>query len=162
MTMPPPLDIVKACVVGIDDKEVIVDIGEKFESRIPVSDWTGGEELPQVGDVLDVLIDDENDVDDRPTRVQRIHVVKEFSIRPPGIPEFVPGQIFVGRIHRRIESGFLIDIGVNVFLPNGDASVDMLRDSSAFIGRQVTCKITRIDLEKNIVHVALVDEMVKL
>jgi len=53
---------------------------------------------------------------------------------------------------RRIKGGLLVDIGVPVFLPASQVDIRKPGDISRFIGKEVDCKILKIDVEgRNIV-----------
>jgi len=57
-----------------------------------------------------------------------------------------------GKVIRRIKGGLLVDIGVPVFLPASQVDIRKPGDISRFIGRDVDCKILKIDVEgRNIV-----------
>jgi small subunit ribosomal protein S1 len=57
-----------------------------------------------------------------------------------------------GRVIRRIKGGLLVDIGVPVFLPASQVDIRKPGDISRFIGKEVECKILKIDVEgRNIV-----------
>jgi len=62
------------------------------------------------------------------------------------------GDVVKGRVIRRIKGGFLVDIGVPVFLPASQVDIRKPGDISRFIGQEVRCKILKIDVEgRNIV-----------
>ena len=52
--------MVKGTIVRIDNDHVIVDVGFKSEATIPSNEWTE-EDPPEVGQVIDVLIEDLED-----------------------------------------------------------------------------------------------------
>ena len=62
------------------------------------------------------------------------------------------GDIVKGRVIRRIKGGLLVDIGVSVFLPASQVDIRKPGDISRFIGKEIECKILKIDIEnRNIV-----------
>ena len=148
--------IPNARIVRIEDEAAWFDIGSKFEAPIPLSDWQD-ESSPRVGDEFDVFVDDQYEVDDGPLRIVRL-----FDCKIPRntdwddiIETISPGETRIGRIARRIKGGFLVDIGVNVFLPDECATTPMLADPEAFMDQQVTCRITAIEREMRNIRVAL-------
>src|SRR4030042_730401 len=62
------------------------------------------------------------------------------------------GDVVKGTVIRRIKGGLLVDIGVPVFLPASQVDIRKPGDISRFIGKEVDCKILKIDVEgRNIV-----------
>jgi len=62
------------------------------------------------------------------------------------------GDVVRGRVIRRIKGGLLVDVGVPVFLPASQVDIRKPGDISRFIGKEVDCKILKIDVEgRNIV-----------
>lgn len=148
-------DIRIARIVRVDDAAAWLDIGEKFEAMLPLADWADPVALPRVGDRVVVQIVDDLAVDNRPLRVIRL----EAHIIPanPGRKFFAkasPGDIHVGRITRKIKDGFLVDIGVNAFLPDEAATEAMRADVQACIGQSGSWRITRIDRDQLCIYIA--------
>src|SRR6266550_5783303 len=57
-------DVMKGTVLKITDTDVVVDIGYKSEGVIPVSQFKDGDRITvKVGDIIDVLLEDTEDVD---------------------------------------------------------------------------------------------------
>jgi small subunit ribosomal protein S1 len=62
------------------------------------------------------------------------------------------GDVVRGKVIRRIKGGLLVDIGVPVFLPASQVDIRKPGDISRFIGKEVECKVLKIDVEsRNIV-----------
>jgi len=62
------------------------------------------------------------------------------------------GDVVSGRVIRRIKGGLLVDIGVPVFLPASQVDIRKPGDISRFIGKEVECKVLKIDVDnRNIV-----------
>ena len=53
--------IIDGKILRIDNEFVLVDVGYKSEGIIPLSEWEEGEEPPQVGEHVKVLIEDVED-----------------------------------------------------------------------------------------------------
>ena len=64
-----------ARVIRIDGVTVWLDIGAKFETSLPLSEWNE-ESAPGVGEKTLIYVDDDISVDSRPLRVSRafIHI----------------------------------------------------------------------------------------
>jgi small subunit ribosomal protein S1 len=149
-------EVRNARVIRIDNEFVWLDIGFKFESVLPLSSWQD-DSPPNVGDEIMVLIEDDLDVDDRPLTIARVHVTR----RHPGwrfVANAKPGDVHSGRITRRIAGGFLVNIGVNVFLPDEHLPQEMLANPEAHIGQTGDWRITKVDVKEMSIQIAPVKE----
>jgi len=146
-----------ARVVRIDNESVWFDVGCKLESTIALSKWGSDEEPPSIGDKFPIMIDDDRDVDDRPLKIIRVDIrrIPRIPVWESVIANIELGQIHSGRISRKIDGGFLVDIGVNTFLPDARATPAMITDADTFVGRDVTCRITSVDHDRRSIEVSL-------
>src|ERR1043166_1201700 len=55
------------------------------------------------------------------------------------------GDVIKGRVVRKIKGGLLVDVGVPVFLPASQVDVRRVEDIGEFLGKEVECKILKID-----------------
>ena len=61
-------------------------------------------------------------------------------------------DIVSGAVTRKIKGGLLVNIGVNVFLPASQVDIRRPHDIGEYIGKEVRCKILKIDqTRRNIV-----------
>lgn len=147
--------VLSASVVRIEDGMAWFDIGSKFESSIPLTDWED-EDPPKVGDVFRVMIDEDCDVADRPLKIIRVEVrVDPMHDLDKIIKSLSVGQVYAGILTRRIRDGFLVDIGVNAFLPDDCVPAEMKANPDAFIEQEIRCRVTSIDQERRVVCVAI-------
>ncbi|WP_295445909.1 30S ribosomal protein S1, partial [uncultured Thiodictyon sp.] len=64
------------------------------------------------------------------------------------ITDHKEGDVVTGRVMRKIKGGLLVDIGVPVFLPASQVNIRRPGDIAEYIGKEVTCKILKIDEER--------------
>ncbi len=146
-----------APIVRIEEGAAWFDTGSKHASSIPLTDWDG-ETPPRVGDRYPVLIEEVEDVADRPLKIVRMQVRTEPKLPlEEMLAAFSVGQQYTGRISRRISDGFLVDIGVNAFLPDRDAPAEMLADPAAYLDTEIYCRVTEINFERPMIRVAISD-----
>ena len=133
--------IIVGTVVSVSDDWVIVDVGYKAEGEVPKNHFEGAE--IKVGDQVDVLIEEVDESDGR------IMLSKRKADRIKGWEQVVDthneGDVVSGRVTRKIKGGLLIDIGVPVFLPASQIAIRRVGDVSEFVGRDLECKIIKID-----------------
>jgi small subunit ribosomal protein S1 len=141
--------IVGGRVVNVIGDSVIVDIGYKSEGTVPKNEFDRPEQMA-VGEKVEVEL---VDID---SESGQITLSKRKADRTRGwervIREHKEGDVVEGRVMRKIKGGLLVDIGVPVFLPASQVDIRRPSDIAEYIGRDIKCKILKIDeSRKNIV-----------
>jgi len=139
--------IVKGKIIGITPMGVVVDIGYKSEGIISREEFPSPEKL-KIGDEVDVLLETkEND--------EGVVVLsKEKVERARGWDRIVKGQgegdVIEGKILKKVRGGFIVDVGIEAFLP---ASQAVLREmDTADTSTVFQFKILKINkVRKNVV-----------
>ncbi len=141
--------IVTGKVLSIHDGDVLIDIGYKSEGIIPVQEF---KELPEdlIGKEVEVFLEQLEDRDGmiviskRRAEQQRAwdYVVNECT----------EGSLVEGIIRSCVKGGFVVDVGVDAFLPGSQLDVTPVRNPEEHVGRTYQFRILKINLErKNIV-----------
>jgi len=144
-----PGTILKGTVVTRIGSEVIVEVGLKSEGVVDAGEFDSSEEI-EPGKEIEVLLED---TDSEGGLVllskHKADVIRGWKTIVETKKE---GDVVKGRVIRRIKGGLLVDIGVPVFLPASQVDIRKPGDISRFIGKEVDCKILKIDVEgRNIV-----------
>jgi small subunit ribosomal protein S1 len=149
--------IVEGRILRVEEGNVMVDIGFKSEASVPMSEWREGEEQPQVGQLVSVLIEDLEDEQARPEdggmlRVSKLKADKQRQWNDV-ISKLKEGDPVTGTVTRKIKGGLLVDVsGVNMFLPASQVDIRRPADIGDYIGRVVQCEVLKIDeARRNIV-----------
>jgi len=142
-------EIVKGKVVSITKKDVIVDIGYKSEGAISISEFQDPEAI-KVGDEMEVYL--ESKEDDNGMLV----LSKQKAERAVGwemvIGRYGEGDAVEGRVTKKVKGGFMVDIGVEAFLPASLAAVRNFGNLNQMLGQVFPFKIVKINKpRKNIV-----------
>ncbi|MCE2750613.1 MAG: 30S ribosomal protein S1 [Planctomycetota bacterium] len=148
--------IVEGKIVEINEEFVVVDVGFKSEGAIPKNEWEEGEEPPQVGQMIKVLIEeveDQNILEEARNMIvlskRKAEKIIQWEKMMASVQE---GQVVTGTVTRKIKGGLLVDIGVNVFLPASQVDIRRPNDIGDYIGRVVQCEVLKIDeARRNIV-----------
>ena len=149
--------IVEGRILRVEDGNVMVDIGFKSEASVPVDEWREGEEPPQVGQLVSVLIQDLEDEQASQDDGAMLRVSKGQADRLKQWNEVISklkeGDPVTGVVERKIKGGLLVDIGgVKVFLPASQVDIRRPSDIGDYIGRTVQCEVLKIDeARRNIV-----------
>ena len=144
-----PGTILKGRIVSQIGSDIIVEIGLKSEGVVDAGEFDRTDEV-EPGKEIEVLIEDSD------AGGGLILLSKRKADRIRGWEKIIEtkkeGDIVEGKVVRRIKGGLLVDIGVPVFLPASQVDIRRPGDISRFIGRDVECRILKIDIEgKNIV-----------
>jgi small subunit ribosomal protein S1 len=144
-----PGTILKGTIVSQIGNDVIVEVGLKSEGVVDASEFDSPDEIVP-GKELEVLLEDT----DSESGLILLSKRKADTIRgwETIINTKKEGDTVKGKVIRRIKGGLLIDIGVPVFLPASQVDIRKPGDISRFIGKEIDCKILKIDVEgRNIV-----------
>jgi small subunit ribosomal protein S1 len=151
-----PNQIVEGKVLRIDDDYVLVDVGYKSEGIVPREEWEEGDELPQVGDTIRVLVEDVEELggrhDDRGMIILSKRKAEKIEKWMKVMETVHEGDTVTGIVTRKIKGGLLVDIGVNVFLPASQVDIRRPHDIGEYIGKEIKCMVLKIDeARRNIV-----------
>jgi len=137
--------ILKGKVIDVRGNEVIVDVGYKSEGIIPIDEFGSPPEVSPVMEIEVLLEDVEDDSG-------MIVLSKKKADRIRGweriISECKEGDVVTGVVMRKIKGGLLVDIGVPVFLPASQVDIRRPGDIAEWVGKEVTCKILKIDKDR--------------
>jgi small subunit ribosomal protein S1 len=144
-----PGTILKGTIVSRIGNDVIVEVGLKSEGIVDAGEFDSPEEI-ETGKEIEVLLEDT----DSESGLILLNKRKADLMRgwQTILETKKEGDVVKGKVIRRIKGGLLVDIGVPVFLPASQVDIRKPGDISRFIGKEVDCKILKIDVEgRNIV-----------
>lgn len=136
-------DVVMATVVGITDREVLLNIGFKSDGLVSISEFR---DLPnlKVGDQVEVFIEKQEDamgqlvISRKKARVLTAWNNIEKS--------FTEDAIIDAFVKRRTKGGLIVDIyGIEAFLPGSQIDVKPIRDFDIFVGKKMEVKVVKIN-----------------
>lgn len=147
--------IVEGKVIRVEGDFVIVDIGFKSEGLVNRNEWEEGQELPNPGDTIRVLIEEVED-GNNPGGMPQMDEAKGMIMLSKRKAEKIEawkkvmesvheGDVVTGTVIRKIKGGLLVDIGVNVFLPASQVDIRRPADIGEYIGRSIQCSVLKID-----------------
>jgi small subunit ribosomal protein S1 len=148
--------IVEGKIIRIDEEYVLVDVGYKSEGTIARNEWEEGEELPEVGQTIRVLVEDVEDshgpLEERGMIVLSKRKAEKIEKWMKVMETVHEGDVVKGEAVRKIKGGLLVDIGVNVFLPASQVDIRRPHDIGEYIGKTIECMVLKIDeARRNIV-----------
>ncbi|MDZ7899827.1 MAG: 30S ribosomal protein S1 [Arcicella sp.] len=135
--------VVKGTVVGITDREVILNIGFKSDGLVPTSEFRDMPDL-KVGDVVDVYVENQEDKSGQLILSRKLAKVMTAW---KNIEDALEDDIIIdGFVKRRTKGGLIIDIyGIEAFLPGSQIDVKPIRDFDVFVGKKMEVKVVKIN-----------------
>ncbi|MBR4848678.1 MAG: S1 RNA-binding domain-containing protein, partial [Bacteroidaceae bacterium] len=151
-------EVVNGTVIGINKREVIVDINYKQDAIIPISEFRYNPDL-KIGDQVEVYIEN---LEDKKGQLSLSHKKARASRSWELVNKAMEEQAVVrGYIKCRTKGGMIVDVfGIEAFLPGSQIDVKPIRDYDAYVGQTEDFKIVKINQEfKNVVvsHKALIE-----
>ena len=151
-------EVVNGTVIGINKREVIVDINYKQDAIIPISEFRYNPDL-KIGDQVEVYIEN---LEDKKGQLNLSHKKARASRSWELVNKAMEEQAVVkGYIKCRTKGGMIVDVfGIEAFLPGSQIDVKPIRDYDAYVGQTEDFKIVKINQEfKNVVvsHKALIE-----
>jgi small subunit ribosomal protein S1 len=141
-------DVIMGTVVGIVDDHVLVDIGDKAESYIPLSEFRieGEEQDIKIGDSFEVFVEKRKEEGG-------LLLSREKAIGIKVWEEIAKIQAddgtIDGKIESRVKGGMSVDIGVPAFLPYSQIDLRPVKDLDALIGQTFPFKILKFNRKRN-------------
>ena len=149
-------------VIGMNDKDILIDIGFKSEGMIDRSEFPQNA-LPQIGDQIEVYLEY---LEDRNGNLVLSKEKADFMRRWRDIREFYEKEkIFTCKILRRIKGGMIFDInGLQGFLPGSQIDVRPIKDFDQYLDQDLEVRIVKLnEARKNIVvsHKVIIEDSLK-
>ena len=152
-------EVIEGTIVGITEREVVINIGYKSDGIIPSNEFRYNPEL-KVGDKVDIYVENQEDssgqmiLSHKKARIlkswDRINEAHEND------------EIINGYVKCRTKGGLIVDVfGIEAFLPGSQIDVKPIRDYDIYVDKTMEFKVVKINHEyKNVVvsHKALIED----
>ena len=152
-------EIITGRVIGINEKEILIDIGFKSEGIINRDEFSY-DELPDVGGKIDVYLERMEDESGKTVLSKEKADFLRRWIELRNIHE--TGEIITGKIIKRIKGGMVVDLkGVQAFLPGSQIDVRPVKDFDKYLNVEMELKVVKFnEMRKNVVvsHKAILEE----
>ncbi|AKQ45297.1 30S ribosomal protein S1 [Rufibacter radiotolerans] len=136
-------EVIKGTVVGITDRDVILNIGFKSDGLVPVSEFRDMPDL-KIGDEVEVFIEDQEDPNGQLILSRKkAKIVKAWERIYSALEN---DTVLEGVVKRRTKGGLITDLyGVEAFLPGSQIDVKPIRDFDIYVGRKMEVKVVKIN-----------------
>ena len=151
-------EVTEGTVIGINKREVVVNIGYKSEGIIPISEFRYNPDL-KVGDKIEVYVESAEDKNGQlALSHKKARQLKSWDRVNEALEK---DEIIKGYIKCRTKGGMIVDVfGIEAFLPGSQIDVKPIRDYDQFVEKTMEFKIVKINNDfKNVVisHKALIE-----
>ena len=135
--------VVKGTVVGITDREIILNIGFKSDGMVPASEFRDMPDL-KPGDQVEVYVETQEDANGQLVLSRKkAKVMTAWDNIQRALDE---DTIIDGFVKRRTKGGLIVDIfGIEAFLPGSQIDVKPIRDFDIFVNKRMEVKVVKIN-----------------
>src|SRR5687768_2052186 len=136
-------EVVKGTVVGINDRDVILNIGFKSDGLVPLAEFKDMQNL-KIGDVVDLFIEErENSMGQLVLSRRKAKLVKGWEYVQTALDK---DEVIEGFVKRRTKGGLIVDVfGIEAFLPGSQIDVKPIRDFDIYVNKTIEVKIVKIN-----------------
>ncbi|MCX6176269.1 MAG: 30S ribosomal protein S1, partial [Bacteroidetes bacterium] len=151
--------VVKGVVVGMNEKDVVVNIGFKSDGLVPRTEFRDMPELA-LGDSVEVFVDIAED------KLGQLILSRKKALQETAWEKIVEAHnndtIVTGFVRSRTKGGLVVDVfSFDTFLPGSQIDTKPVRDYDQYVGKNMDFKIVKInEIYKNVVvsHKALIED----
>ncbi len=141
-------EVALGTVVGLTNDSALIDVGDKAESYIPLSEFRHEDPTREIkiGDQFEVFIEKRKEEGGLLLSREKAIAIKVWE-QIAKIQE-EDGTI-EGRIDSRVKGGMSVDIGVPAFLPYSQIDLRPVKDLDSLIGQTFEFKILKFNRKRN-------------
>ena len=135
--------VLNGVVVGITDKDVIINVGFKSDGLVSLSEFRDVENL-KVGQEFEVYVENREDASGQLVLSRRkAKIVKAWENIQGALDKDL---VLEALVKRRTKGGLIVDLyGVEAFLPGSQIDVKPIRDFDVFVGKKMEVKVVKIN-----------------
>ena len=136
-------EVVKATVVGISNRDVIINIGFKSDGLVPLNEFR---DLPDLkpGDKVEVYIEEQEDAKGQLVLSRKKAKLVRGWEKIQAAAE--NNAVIEGLVKRRTKGGLIVDIyGIEAFLPGSQIDVKPIYDFDAYVGKTIDVAVVKIN-----------------
>jgi len=151
--------VVDGTIVGMNNREVVVNIGFKSDAVISLNEFRYRPDL-KIGDKVEVYVESqENLTGQLILSHKKAKLLKAWDRVNEALEK---DEIITGFVKCRTKGGLIVDVfGIEAFLPGSQIDVKPIRDYDVFVGKNMEFKVVKVNNEfKNVVvsHKALIED----
>lgn len=143
---------VKGTIVKVEDQQVFVDVGYKYEGVIPLRELSAvniekASDVVSVGDKVTCRV---HNIDDaKESLVLSKRAVDSANAWERMQALFESGEVFEAQVADVVKGGLVVDVGVRGFIPASMVERHFVEDFSDYKGRTLRLIVKELDKENN-------------
>ncbi|MGM8213985.1 30S ribosomal protein S1 [Bacillaceae bacterium W0354] len=148
-------DEIKAKVIKLEEKQVIADIGYKFDGIIPISELSHlhvehTNEVVSEGDEIDVIV---KKIEDEAIILSKRDLDRK-NVWQSLESKLESQDIIDATVIDVVNGGLIVDVGLRAFMPASQVETYFVEDFSGYKGKSLRVRVMEMDKEKNRVIVS--------
>lgn len=145
-------EVVTGTIVGINDRDVILNIGFKSDGLVPLAEFKDQPEI-KIGDQVEVFVEEREDkIGQLILSRRKARLFKGWQKIQHALDE---DAVIEGFVKRRTKGGLIVDVfGIEAFLPGSQIDVKPIRDFDIYVGKAMEVKVVKINYANNNVVVS--------
>jgi len=145
-------ELIEATVVGLSNRDVVVNIGFKSDGVIPRSEFRDMPEL-KINDIVKVYVEEQENIKGQLILSRR--KAKLMDAWDNIQKAFDNDSVLPGFVKRRTKGGLIVDIySIETFLPGSQIDVKPIRDYDIYVDKPLDVKIVKINYSNDNVVVS--------
>lgn len=140
-----PGKIIKGKVLKVTPTHVLVDVGFKSEGIIPTEDFADNQEISEIhpGDMIEAILERSNLKEGYLVlSKRRADAIKALNNLEKA---YAYNSCIMGKITDKIKNGYIVNVGINTFLPDSHADVKAVKDPEELKGNNYKFKVIKFD-----------------
>ncbi len=145
-------EVVTGTIVGINDRDVILNIGFKSDGLVPLAEFKDQPDI-KIGDQVEVFVEEREDkIGQLILSRRKARLFKGWQKIQQALDE---DAVIEGFVKRRTKGGLIVDVfGIEAFLPGSQIDVKPIRDFDIYVGKAMEVKVVKINYANNNVVVS--------
>jgi small subunit ribosomal protein S1 len=140
-----PGKIIKGKVLKVTPAHILVDVGFKSEGIIPIEDFANNQEISEIhpGDTIEAILEKSNLKEGYLVlSKRRADAIKALNSLERA---YTHNSWIMGKVTDKIKNGYIVDVGIDTFLPDSHADVRAVKDPEKLKGNNYKFKVIKFD-----------------
>jgi small subunit ribosomal protein S1 len=140
-----PGKIIKGKVLKVTPAHVLVDVGFKSEGIIPIEDFANNQEISEIhpGDTIEAFLEKSNLKEGYLVlSKRRADAIKALNSLERA---YTHNSWIMGKVTDKIRNGYIVNVGIDTFLPDSHADVRAVKDPEKLKGNNYKFKVIKFD-----------------
>ncbi len=140
-----PGKLVKGKVIKVTPAYVMVDVGFKSEGMIPTEDFDDPQDMKNFnpGDEVEAILERKNMKEGYLLLSRK----KAIAVKALNNLEkaYQNNNWIIGKMTEKIKNGYIVNVGIDTFLPDSHADIKIVKDPEKLIGNRYKFKVIKFD-----------------